>query len=232
MEEKKVSIIIPACNEEQYLKKTIDSIKNQDYKNLEIIVVVNGSTDKTFEIAKLYADKFLNFPESLGPAGARSEGVKLANGEIFLFLDADTQLSENAVGEIVKVAQFNVIGTCLARVEKNFKARLFFGFKNLIHRLKIAKGVIDGAIFCSRDLYFKAGGFDKKEIVGEFHNLIKRAIKKGGSYKCLTNCYAIPSTRRYEREGYLKIVFYWIKWALSRLFRKEDKEAQKYWSKK
>lgn len=231
--QKKVSIIIPACNEQDYLKKTIDSLRNQDYSNIEIIVVANGSKDKTPEVAKKYADKAFFYPKPLGANLARIKGVEKANGEIFIFLDADSQLSKNAVSSISDAASSNTIGTCLGRADgENIKAKLFFGFKNLIHRLKMYKGVIDGIIFCNRDIYFKINGFDKKNIIAEFRDFINRAIKVGAKYKCLTNCYAIVSTRRYEKEGYLKVFSFWFKWLISAIFRRGDKTASKYWSKK
>ncbi len=230
--QKKVSIIIPACNEEGYLRETINSLRNQDCQNLEIIVVVNGSKDKTFEIAKQYADRTLSFSESLGPSGARMEGAKIAKGDLLLFLDADTQLSKNVVSSVAEALESNIIGTCLARPgNKNLKGQLFFGSKNLVHRLKIVKSVIDGVIFCQKELFFEIGGFDKKILVAEFHDLIKRARKVGVKYKCLTNCYAVVSTRRYEKEGYFKIIFYWIKWIFSHLFKKDKKISTDYWEK-
>ena len=55
-----ISIIIPACNEENYIKDSLDSISMQDYKDYEIIVVCNGCTDKTEAIAKKYTKKVFN----------------------------------------------------------------------------------------------------------------------------------------------------------------------------
>lgn len=229
----KVSIIIPACNEENYLKKTIDSLRNQDYQNLEIIVVVNGSRDKTFEIAKEYADKAFSFSEPLGPARARNEGVKKAEGDILVFLDADTLFSKNVVGKIVEAANLNLIGTCSAKSSiKSVRAYLFFFVKNLIHRLKIYKGTNDGVIFFPRDIFLKTGGFEETKLIAEFRNLIRKAIKLGCGYKCLSGCYAMISPRRYEKEGYFKTIFYWIKWGINTLFKRGDKVAAKYWSDK
>ena len=230
MENPKVSVIIPAHNEEQFIKRTIESVRGSEYKNLEIIVVVNGSTDRTYEIAKSLVDKALSFAQSLGPSGARIEGVKVATGDIFLFLDADTLFSLKVVGEVARAGSQNIIGTCLAKAEKwEIRSWLFFSAKNWMHRIKIIKSVIDGVIFCSKDLYFKAGGFNPNEKVAEFHNLIRKARKAGGRYKCLTSCYAIVSVRRYEKKGYLRIIFYWIGWGIAWLFKTDKKKADEYW---
>ncbi|NCS92037.1 MAG: glycosyltransferase family 2 protein [Candidatus Altiarchaeum hamiconexum] len=86
---KKISIIIPAYNEEKYIKETsskLKEIKNNEYKNLEVIVVENGSTDKTYEIAKQYANADKNFKvfhlDKASAAIATNFGAKQASGEI------------------------------------------------------------------------------------------------------------------------------------------------------
>jgi glycosyltransferase involved in cell wall biosynthesis len=229
---KKVSIIIPAYNEEKYLQKTIDSLRSQKYEPLEIIVVVNGSSDRTFEIAEKYADKAINFPEAIGPAKARNEGAKIANGDIFIFLDADSQLSKGAVEKIAKGLEENIIGTCLGKADNNnFKGKLFFLFKNLTHLLRIYRGVIDGVFFCPRHIFFKVKGFNEAKKIAEFQDFIKKAIAIGGKYKVFTNCYAITSLRRYEEKGYFKTLFFWICWKIASFFKKEKKIAKEYFEK-
>src|SRR3989338_1163009 len=81
-----VSIIIPTLNEEEYLPKLLESIRQQRFKDLEIIVADAGSTDKTKEIAERYGCKIV--PGGL-PARGRNEGARVAGGELLVFLDAD-----------------------------------------------------------------------------------------------------------------------------------------------
>ena len=85
MNSKKVSVIIPAYNEVGFIRKTIESYKEQDYNPLEIIVVDN-STDggETLKTAEIYADKVLAFPGPIGVCRARNEGAKVANGDKIL----------------------------------------------------------------------------------------------------------------------------------------------------
>ena len=96
-----ISVIIPARNEEKNIGECIESVLIQKYKNLEIIVVDDSSQDKTFEIAKKYAEKdrriklikIDRLPEGwLGKNYACYTGYKNAKGEVLLFLDADTRL--------------------------------------------------------------------------------------------------------------------------------------------
>ena len=84
----KISVIIPVYNGEKYLAQCIENILCQSYKNLEIIVVNDGSTDKSAEIAKKYPVKLLN-QEKSGVYVARNLGIDCATGEYIHFMDAD-----------------------------------------------------------------------------------------------------------------------------------------------
>lgn len=89
----KVSIIIPVYNVEQYLRRCLDSVVNQTYENIEIILVNDGSTDKSAEICKEYKNKdrriILVSQENKGLSGARNTGIKQATGEYICFIDSD-----------------------------------------------------------------------------------------------------------------------------------------------
>ncbi len=88
--EKKISVIIPNYNYARYLDQAIESVLNQTYKNLELIVVNNGSTDDSLEILNKYKHKILVVNQTnLGQSGARNSGLLHATGEYIAFLDAD-----------------------------------------------------------------------------------------------------------------------------------------------
>ena len=82
----KISIIIPVYNKEDYLSECIDSIINQSYKNLEIIIIDDGSTDRSVEIIKRYEslDRRIKFfkQENLGVSSARNLGLKTQQGNL------------------------------------------------------------------------------------------------------------------------------------------------------
>lgn len=85
---KKFSIIIPVYNVEQYLKRTLDSVFKQTYQNFEVIVVNDGCTDKSMDIARKYDVKIIDTTH-VGVSEARNIGVTYARGEYLLFLDSD-----------------------------------------------------------------------------------------------------------------------------------------------
>jgi len=93
------SIIIPVYNGEKYIKRCLDSLKNQTYKNIEIIVIDDGSTDNTKKIiAKVAIDdsriKYY-YKENNGVSAARNFGIEKASGDYITFVDADDYISED-----------------------------------------------------------------------------------------------------------------------------------------
>jgi glycosyltransferase involved in cell wall biosynthesis len=86
----KVSVIIPNYNYAQYVGEAIESVMNQSYKDIEIIVVNNGSTDNSMEVLEKYSKKIrLINQENLGQSGSRKTGLEAATGDYVAFLDAD-----------------------------------------------------------------------------------------------------------------------------------------------
>lgn len=89
MENPLVSVIIPAFNAEKYIAKAIESVLEQTYTNFEIVVVDNGSTDRTVLIAMRYGRVRVMHQQKRGAAAARNLGIAETHGEFIAFLDAD-----------------------------------------------------------------------------------------------------------------------------------------------
>lgn len=87
---KKVSVIIPAYNKAELTVKTVTSVLNQTYKNIEVIVVDDGSTDDTWKLLVPYANEIRYvYKKNAGACSARNLGIRLATGEYIAFLDCD-----------------------------------------------------------------------------------------------------------------------------------------------
>lgn len=102
------TIIICCYNVEDYISRAIDSVLSQNYKNYELVIADDCSTDNTMEVVKKYSNeqiKIVKTPKNTGTAGGtRNEGLKIANGEYIIFLDGDDKLyDENVLGEIDKI---------------------------------------------------------------------------------------------------------------------------------
>lgn len=101
-----VSVIVPIYNGEKYLGKCLDSIINQNYRNIEIILINDGSTDNSGEICKTYAlgdDRIrVIHTQNSGPAAARNTGIKNSKGSFIFFLDADDFIANRALELLVE----------------------------------------------------------------------------------------------------------------------------------
>lgn len=126
------SIIIPCFNSSDYIDRCIKSIDRQTYKNFEVILIDDCSTDETYKILEKYQNKNTNYNliktiENSGPATARNEGIKVSKGKYICFLDSDDWWFKN-------------------------KLKIIFDYTNKY----------DEEIFCHNELYFENNKYLKK----------------------------------------------------------------------
>src|SRR5690625_3066297 len=86
-----ISVVMPAFNEERWISESIQSILDQSFRDFELIIVDDGSTDKTFEIASSFEDPRVKVyrQENMGPAAARNKALSLVKGQYIALQDAD-----------------------------------------------------------------------------------------------------------------------------------------------
>jgi glycosyltransferase involved in cell wall biosynthesis len=210
-----ISISIPAHNEANYLDATLDALTRQDYPNCEIIVVANGCTDRTAEVAQEKCHRLVTLSEK-GLGVSRNVGAALASGDLLIFLDADTLLEPGALRIIAEqFTERHAGGTLKGRPDSDrFAYRVIYGLKNFIHRFVVRNGS-SGVIICWKKHFASVGGFDETLELRENSELIRR-LKRFGSYKYIGVTSAVTSMRRYDRRGVKNIVWLWIKlWFLS-----------------
>ncbi len=107
MKPDRVSVIVPCYNSEKYISESLNSIIKQTYKNIEIIVVDDGSTDKTIEVINSYKKRHnlkLITQQHLGVSAARNNGVAESKGEYVFFLDSDDTLNKRCIETLVRNA--------------------------------------------------------------------------------------------------------------------------------
>jgi cellulose synthase/poly-beta-1,6-N-acetylglucosamine synthase-like glycosyltransferase len=169
----RISVIVPAYNEENVIRLTIESLLATDYPDKEIIIVDDGSKDKTLEIAMEYKDKIkLIHKENGGKASALNQGLLYATGEIVTIVDADTIIGHSSLRHIAKaMAEENV-----AAVAGNVKIRNKVNWLTWCQALEYMSGIQ----IMRRGLdYFGAitivpgalGAFRKKKLIeaGTYH---------------------------------------------------------------
>ncbi len=109
-ENPKVSVIIPAYNVEKYIEQCLESVLNQTYKNLEVIIIDDCSTDNTYKILKEYARndnriRLYRQNKNGGASRARNTGMKYTTGDYLYFIDSDDWIDLNYISEMVKAAK-------------------------------------------------------------------------------------------------------------------------------
>ena len=114
----KVSVIVPIYNVEDYLSQCIDSILNQTYQNIELVLVNDGSTDSCGEICNRYAEndkriRCIHIPNS-GVMNARKRGIDIASGEYTLFVDGDDWIDRDEVERLIDISISNAYPDMIA----------------------------------------------------------------------------------------------------------------------
>jgi glycosyltransferase involved in cell wall biosynthesis len=204
----KISIVIPAYNEENYIKQTLHSIKTQIFQDFEVIVVANGCTDKTEQIVKKRVnDKIKLF--SMGTANvsrARNYGADKTEGQTLVFLDADTVLEPDTLYNIYHQFDHAIATTKVKPDISNTKYNAAMALKNFYNKAGIYKGC-SGILICKKDDFNKVNGYDPELIVKEHRKLILKLIKLG-KHSCL-DTYVTTSMRRFQRWGLIKATWFW-----------------------
>jgi glycosyltransferase involved in cell wall biosynthesis len=207
-----ISVIIPAHNEENYIKRTLHSLKTQQFQDHEVIVVTNGCTDGTEEIVKKReSDNLKHFSMPIANVSrARNYGASKAMGDILLFLDADTLLKDDALLKIKnRFSNKHAVATTQSIADiKKLKYSLIMNFKNFYNSTGLYKGC-SGALICRRKDFDAVDGYDSELVVKEHRKLIKKLLSKG-EYFCI-NTSVVTSMRRFEKWGITRAGGFWIK---------------------
>lgn len=221
----KVSIVVPAYNEEHTIAKTLEGLKKQTYKEIELIVVNNNSKDKTGEIAEQYCDNVF-LETKPGYINAVRRGAKEATGDIIAFCDADSVYPQYWLELAVKTFEKNpdavvVYGTADtydASVLGNYFNGLFY---SLFLRISRSLGLDNTSGFnflMKKDIYEKVGGYDPAYQKMSPDIELGKRLKEQGKIVFVPSLKVSSSHRRFKEGGKLKTTFMFIKawWSMLR----------------
>lgn len=219
------SVIIPTANEEKHIGNILQSLKNQTFKDFEIIIIDADSKDNTKKEAykfKKYFKKFRFIIEKRkGISLARNVGAKASKGDVFVFLDSDGIVEKDFLKEAaeqIKRRKLNVTGCLVNPLSKKIIFKVYFLIYNawLWISQYFYPHMPGFCIISDRETFFKLKGFDKKIKLAEDMDFVKRS-KKVGKFRILRKVKINSSVRRFEEEGifkmglkYLAILFYRI----------------------
>lgn len=188
-----ISLIVPAFNEEITIKKTIQSLKDLDYPNYEVIVVDDGSTDKTLEIAKKFesSDVKVIHQKNQGKANALNNGIKNSTGEIIVTVDADTSLKKNSLIEIstrfVNSSKLGAVAGNVKVIPENSLLNVIQGTEytfgiNLVRKAQSILGcvmIVPGPIAALKREAIKKAGFFSDDTFAEDFDITMQILKHG-----------------------------------------------------
>ncbi len=180
-----ISVVLPVYNGEKFLRGTIQNIQAQRYSPLEIIVVNDGSTDSTENIALSLQDeiKYL-YQENQGPAAARNHGIQVASGDLIAFLDVDDLWGDKILTKMALCLQqnpsFDIIQGLI--LQKVWKARstesLNQEAENRAFSSETYRFVNIGSSLYRKSVFERVGLFDSTLLYGEDIDWFLRAWEK------------------------------------------------------
>lgn len=144
--ESKISVIVPIYNVEDYLNECVDSLIEQDYSNLEIILVDDGSTDQCGSICDEYAIKDSRIKvihkQNGGLSDARNAGIDVATGDYITFVDSDDVLSSDYISYLLNLlTEANADMACCQRTEIDAKSRYKKGYITPCNKITVFDNV-------------------------------------------------------------------------------------------
>lgn len=232
-ERKMISFIVPTLNEETVIEKTLKSLR-EFHGNYEIIVSDGVSSDRTVEIAKLYADKVVTSegaPRQNISVG-KNYGAKEARGDYLLFLDADVEIPNpdiffskifsyfNKDKDLVAITVFlKVFPEMETWADKTFYSMInyiVFMNNNLFH-----KGAAPGEFqMVRREIFNKTNGYNENFAAGEDFEMFYRLSLLGKTLS-IPSLFVFHTGRRPHKVGWPKLLYTWfMNWAYTTFLKK------------
>jgi glycosyltransferase involved in cell wall biosynthesis len=182
-----ISVIIPVYNGECTLGSCLSSVFASRYKDLEVIVVDDYSSDNSRGVARSLQCRLIELPRNGGAAAARNAGAAIASGSILFFLDADILLQPDSLDRVARIlAERQEIAAVFGSFQADTVAQDFFSqYKNLVHHYTHQTSRTDATTFASgfgavrAEVFRKLGGFDPSQRFLEDIELGYRMHREG-----------------------------------------------------
>lgn len=207
-----VSVVVPLYNYSQYIGDCIQSIKNQDYDNYELIVIDDCSTDKSYKVAKGFENgriKVIKTEVNSGYSKAKNEGIIVSQGEMITCLDADDMMTKTSITRRVKALLKNNVDMIHARaIDVTAKMTLNDCYKmNMSKARRTEANVHAQTVMLKRGVHIKYGLYDEdlrsksdKEMWRRIHGRIEQVkLEKDVAYYRLHNKSMMKYRKKHAR---------------------------------
>jgi len=205
--EPKISVVIPTYDKAQYLGEAIESVLNQTYKNIEIIIIDDGSKDNTQEVVKSFNDPRILYiwQSNQGEVVARNRGIQESNGKYIAFLDSDDlwlkEKLQKQVDFMEKSKEIGLLGTGCYEIANNGKilGQKRFSSSNNVLQKKLIKfnPFIHTSVMIRKNVFDKVSWYNKNFQESQDYELWLRIAK---NYK-IANLPELLVKKRYYKEG-------------------------------
>lgn len=176
MQQPLVTVIIPTRNSSKTLARCLDSVSNQDYPHIEIIVIDNFSVDNTLEIAKQYTDAIFEFsPER---SSQINYGAEKSSGKYLYRVDSDFLLEPHVISEAVSLAESNNYTAILIHNTSDPTVSFWAKVRKFERDMYNSDDLNVTVRFVRKDAFLSVGGFDPDLIYGEDYDFHNRIVKK------------------------------------------------------
>jgi glycosyltransferase involved in cell wall biosynthesis len=220
------SFVVPALNEENCIANCIRSIQSQTEPPFEVIVVDNGSTDRTNEIARQLGCVVV-FEEKLGLSHARNKGAEVAGGDIVCFIDADGVIASNwlrSAKQCFSDPRIGAVSGLSIYMHRSLVKRMWYNTyvlvssgSALLSNFSFSRMIFGGNnLAIRREIFWQIGGYEPIVAEGLW---LSRRFWSLSSYRGKL-CFGMlmwNSPRRFEHRGFLRTMLYWMRAALFRL---------------
>lgn len=227
----KFSICIPTLNEENYIGGILSCLKEQTFKDFEVIVVDGKSKDMTKdEVMKFTNDFPIRFFEApkRGVSFQRNYAAKMAKNEYVIFFDADVKIENDFLEKInnhLEKENIDILTTWNKPISDKPIDEFIYLFMNIFMLEAIKKkspGAVGVFICVEKSSFEKIGGFRESVTLGEDYDLAKRLHESGFTYALLRKPKVSVSVRRFDKEGRLNVI---IKNLRAAIYYVKDKKS-------